>query len=172
MPAALSIEPIDAARLDSLHVDALAVPMFGRVEQPQGAAGYLDWRLCGRLSRLLREGTFTGAPGETLMLSYHERIRPVCVVLFGLGAPDHRTDAQCEQDITHIFDVLAKANSNVVALGLPEPEPVPLLLRWLNSPAWKKLPFSKLLLLDPQGELAAARAKITAATKKAGIVIE
>ena len=33
-----------------------------------GASGFLDWRLCGELSKILASGYFVGAPGDKLLL--------------------------------------------------------------------------------------------------------
>ena len=74
--------------LDSLDVDAIAIPLFQFRGQPLGVPGYVDWRLCGRLGRLLQGGRFSGAEGEVLLMPGMGRIGAQRIFLFGLGAPE------------------------------------------------------------------------------------
>ena len=54
--------PIDLSRWDhGPGGDALVVPVWSDVRPLRGAAGLLDWRLCGRLSQMIREGRVSGA---------------------------------------------------------------------------------------------------------------
>jgi hypothetical protein len=61
--------PIDLQRWDrGPGGDALVVPVWSDVRPLRGAAGLLDWRLCGRLSQMIRDGKLAGTPGEKLLL--------------------------------------------------------------------------------------------------------
>jgi hypothetical protein len=60
--------PVDLHRWDrGPAADVLAVPVWSDLRPLRGAAGLLDWRLCGRLSQLLREGRLCGALGNRLL---------------------------------------------------------------------------------------------------------
>ncbi|HLV61352.1 MAG TPA: M17 family peptidase N-terminal domain-containing protein [Fredinandcohnia sp.] len=55
-------------------------------ERPlQGLAGLADWRLLGRLNRLLREGLFEGRVREALLTVGAPRLPAQRVFLYGLG---------------------------------------------------------------------------------------
>ena len=54
---ALSVLPLDLARWDETARDCLVLPVFKDDRPLRGAAGLADWRLCGRLSRLLKANT-------------------------------------------------------------------------------------------------------------------
>ena len=47
--------------------EALMLPFFADERPLRGAAGLCDWRLCGRLSRMLHAGRVRGAWGETTL---------------------------------------------------------------------------------------------------------
>jgi hypothetical protein len=70
--------------IDALDVDALAV--FVGPERPlQGLAGYADWRLCGLISRAIREGSYRPDTGEALLLPSGGRIAVPRIFCFGLS---------------------------------------------------------------------------------------
>src|SRR6185437_15009634 len=46
--------------VDTLECEAIAIGLAQDVRPLAGLAGVLDWRLCGRLSDLLRKGVVTG----------------------------------------------------------------------------------------------------------------
>lgn len=58
-------------------------------ERPlRGLAGYLDWRLCGGLSRILLEGRFTGVEGDALLFPTWGCVPPGRIFCFGAGRKD------------------------------------------------------------------------------------
>lgn len=67
--------------------ELLVAPFFEDERPLRGAAGLCDWRLCGRLSRLLAAGKLHGRFGEATLLPGMRLAFPR-VVLFGLGASD------------------------------------------------------------------------------------
>src|SRR4051812_49485004 len=64
----LSVLPLDLARWDEAARDCLVLPVFKDDRPLRGAAGLVDWRLCGRLSRLVKSNRATAGAGENLML--------------------------------------------------------------------------------------------------------
>jgi hypothetical protein len=69
MPS-LTFLPVDLHRWDhSAGGDALVVPVWSDLRPLRGAAGLLDWRLCGRLSKMIRDGHVCGDAGEKLLLA-------------------------------------------------------------------------------------------------------
>ncbi len=65
--------------------DALAVFCFSDVRPLAGTAGFVDWRLCGALSRAIETGAFSGRAGEVLLLPASGRARRWRIFAFGLG---------------------------------------------------------------------------------------
>jgi len=77
-----------ALREDGARAVALGLPFFEDERPLRGAAGLCDWRLGGRLSRLLGATGATrlrGAFGEQLLMPSGRRLPWERLVLFGLG---------------------------------------------------------------------------------------
>jgi Cytosol aminopeptidase family, N-terminal domain len=65
--------------------DVLVVPIFEAERPLRGAAGRVDWRLCGRLSHLAAAGRLRGALGEALLTPGGGGVRAPRVVGLGVG---------------------------------------------------------------------------------------
>jgi Cytosol aminopeptidase family, N-terminal domain len=81
----------ELARMGALEpLPALALALFTDERPLRGMAGLADWRLGGRLSRLLKSGRMTGRTGEVTLLPPSRRRLPFeRLILFGLGESDH-----------------------------------------------------------------------------------
>jgi hypothetical protein len=116
---ALSVLPLDLARWDETTRDCLVLPVFKDDRPLRGAAGLADWRLCGRLSRLLKANKATGEQGESMMLPPGRRLRFARIMWFGLGDAKGYSDTRFKKDVAWILDVVAKANVKDWALQAP-----------------------------------------------------
>ena len=68
---------------------------FFAAERPlRGAAGRLDWRLCGQLSALLAAGRLTGAAGEAALLLDLRGLRSPPLLVLGAGERARSTPRQ------------------------------------------------------------------------------
>ena len=146
--------------LDSLEVDSLAV--FVGPERPlQGLAGYADWRLCGLISRAIRDGAYRPEAGEALMLPSGGRL--AVPRIFCLGVPSYPTDEHTfTVQVRRLCTVLLKAGSASWAGALPEPpHGVALPTAWLFLQALVAAAPRRLVLLGDtrslQRDLGAAR---------------
>ncbi|MDP2272849.1 MAG: M17 family peptidase N-terminal domain-containing protein [Archangium sp.] len=95
-------------------------------ERPlSGAAGFLDWRLCGALSKILGSGFFVGAPGDKLLVPTDARVPARKLFAVGLGRSNAVTALGLEHALTQAAAMLSKANVDSVALAFPAlPRPV------------------------------------------------
>lgn len=116
---ALSVLPLDLSRWDESSRDCLVLPVFRDDRPLRGAAGLADWRLCGKLSRLLKTKRATGDAGETMMLPPGRRLRFKRVMWFGLGDAKGYTDDRLRKDLTWIADVVRKAGVTDWAVQAP-----------------------------------------------------
>lgn len=116
---ALSVLPLDLARWDETGRDCLVLPVFRDDRPLRGAAGLADWRLCGRLSRLLKTSRATAEQGETMMLPPGRRLRFKRVLWFGLGDAKGYTDDRLRKDLMWIADVVNKAGATDWAVQAP-----------------------------------------------------
>ena len=89
-------------------------------ERPlSGATGFLDWRLCGGLSKILGSGFFVGAPGDKLLLPTDARVSAKKVFAVGLGKTNGVTALGLEHALTQAAAMLSKAKVDSVALAFP-----------------------------------------------------
>lgn len=113
------IEPSLQA-LDALSCEALALSITSDGRPLAGLASYVDWRLCGRLSALLRSGAVTGVRGESVLMPSLDMVRPRRIFLLGWG-PCATLHEDAPSHLEWMVSVLAGAGCQSIALALPEP---------------------------------------------------
>ncbi|MEW5739258.1 MAG: M17 family peptidase N-terminal domain-containing protein [Myxococcota bacterium] len=108
------------AALDALSGTEAICCFLSEDERPlSGAAGFLDWRLCGGLSRVLKAGFFNGAPGEKLLLPSSGQVPAPKIFAFGLGRSSAITPLGLEHALSQAGGMLTKAQVSSVALAFP-----------------------------------------------------
>lgn len=107
--------------IDALEgVDAFCLMVASDDRPLSGAAGFLDWRLLGALSRVLLQGFFKGERGEKLLIPTQGKVPPVRAFAVGVG-PGGQVDVNLlEELLAETAEVLKKAGVASVALALPE----------------------------------------------------
>jgi Cytosol aminopeptidase family, N-terminal domain len=115
----LSVLPLDLARWDESARDCLVLPVFKDDRPLRGAAGLADWRLCGRLSRLITSSRANSEQGETMLLPPGRRLRFNRVMWFGLGDAKGYTDDRFRQDLAWILGVVVRAGVKDWSVQLP-----------------------------------------------------
>jgi hypothetical protein len=118
----VSVTPYDIGfvGLDALEgVDALCL-FVGEDDRPlPSTAGFVDWRLCGALSRLLQGGFFTGARDDSLLMPADGRFPLPCIFAIGLGRRQDLDASSLGEILAHAAQVLTKARMDSVALEIP-----------------------------------------------------
>lgn len=120
---AVRIETADLGlpAIDALDVEALAV--FVGPERPlQGLAGFADWRLCGLISRAIRDGSYGPESGEALLLPSGGRIAVPRIFCFGVAAPA-RDEAGFAAETRRLVEAMHKAGAPTWAGALPPVAP-------------------------------------------------
>lgn len=136
-----------------LDVETLALTLSDAGAQPQGAAGAVDWRLGGLISRLIISGTFTAQENEQIMLSFPQNMGPKRVFLFGVGASggDRQSAAK----------TLLQADVKQLAVGLlSNLNPLDDVKAWLHALAPWSDKLSELRFIDVDGQLVRSQAAI------------
>ena len=120
MSASVGTVNLTLDALDPLPVDTVCL-FVSEDERPlSGAAGFVDWRLCGQLSRLLVDGFFRGVRGESLLLPSNGRIGAPRLVVLGLGPGGEALHpGVLRTALSQAADVLNRARVDSVALELP-----------------------------------------------------
>ncbi len=116
---ALSLLPLDLARWDEAPRDCLVLPVFKDDRPLRGAAGLADWRLCGKLSRLVKSNRASADAGESMLLPPGRRLRFSRILWFGLGDAKGYSDERFKHDVAWILEVVTKAGVTDWAIQPP-----------------------------------------------------
>jgi cytosol aminopeptidase family protein len=117
---AVSLLPVELSRWDQAPPgDALCVPVWTDVRPLRGAAGLLDWRLCGRLSTMLASGKVTGAEGEQTLFPTAHRLPWRLVLALGAGPRRDFSDRRFQACVRRAFDAVKGLGARRLALALP-----------------------------------------------------
>ena len=120
MSASIATVTLTLDALDPLPVDTVCLFVTEDERPLGGAAGFVDWRLCGQLSRLLVDGFFRGTRGESLLLPSSGRIGAPRLVVLGLGPGGEALHpGVLRTALSQAADVLNRARVDSVALELP-----------------------------------------------------
>ncbi len=114
MDVILSKETID------LQESELLITGFFQDERPlQGTAGWLDWRLNGRLSRFLLEKKLTGEWKERTLIPSQRRVSPKWIVLFGLGKVKAYSYLTVRELVPSIHETIKHLKTTHIGISLP-----------------------------------------------------
>jgi hypothetical protein len=76
-------------KLDLLGTEVIIAAVAEDEQPPHGLAGLLDWRLSGRISRLMERDFITGKVGEVALVPGKPKLPFDKVLLFGVGQREH-----------------------------------------------------------------------------------
>ncbi len=93
---------------DKLKSQCAIATVFSDCKPLAGSAALLDWRLNGRISRLMLKEKFEGNFGESLLLPSEGRIKSKEILLLGLGPKKHFDEAQIASLISLVLDIIGK----------------------------------------------------------------
>jgi hypothetical protein len=106
--------------IERVRADVAVVPLFAGERPLRGAAGRVDWRLCGRLSHLLAAGRLVGAIGEAVLIPGGGGMSAPRVIGVGAGERDPIDAALFQR---WVEDALARArglSARRAVIALPE----------------------------------------------------
>lgn len=99
--------------------ETLVLPFFADERPLRGAAGLCDWRLCGRLSRMLQSSRVAGKWGEVTLYPPGKRLPFQRLLLIGLGAADRFDERAAHEASRVIADKMARLGPPRYALVPP-----------------------------------------------------
>jgi hypothetical protein len=114
----LSFSPLTLEAIDQAAAESLCLFVASDERPLTGLAGLADWRLSGRLSRLLRAGLLTGDAGEAVLTQPGARMGFRKLFLFGVGSSD-QSEASLVLRIAGALRQLVQAGVREAALHLP-----------------------------------------------------
>jgi hypothetical protein len=116
----VSLLPIELPRWDQAPAgDAICVAVWSDVRPLRGAAGLLDWRLCGRLSALVAAGKVTGDDGEQTLFPTAARLPWRLVLALGAGPRSEFSDKRLQLTVRRALKAVKGLGARRLALALP-----------------------------------------------------
>jgi hypothetical protein len=109
----------ELAALDQIGTEILVAGIAREERPPRGVTGLVDWRLAGRISRLLLRGFLTGALGEVLLIPGRPRLPFDKIVLFGLGNQAEFEEAIFRSVLERIIATLGGLKVRTAVVELP-----------------------------------------------------
>jgi hypothetical protein len=121
VPVSVSFLASDLGKWDQLESapETLVLPFFSDERPLRGAAGLCDWRLCGRLSRMLQAGRVGGQLGESTLYPPGKRLPFARLLLVGLGAAAHFDEPAARKASALIADKMRRLTRSRYALVPP-----------------------------------------------------
>ena len=99
--------------------DTLLLPVPEDERPLRGDAGWIDWRLCGEISRNLLSGCVTGKFGEAILLPGRAPLRAARVLVLGVGPRAGLRDGLVQRMMGEAAGRLRELRSRSALLALP-----------------------------------------------------
>lgn len=111
--------PLDLARIDGLRYEAIVLPVHDDERPLAGAAGLCDWRLCGRLSRLLQRDWVKTRAGDVTLVPVRPRLPFDKMLLFGTGDSAGFSASDVTGVTARMLDTLTHLRLRTFVMALP-----------------------------------------------------
>jgi len=106
-------------RLDCASTEVLVAAILEDERPPHGVAGLVDWRLSGRISRLMLSGFMTGQLGEVLLLPGKPQLPFDKLLLFGAGLRSDFGERVYRTVLLKILSTLEGMRARTAVVELP-----------------------------------------------------
>jgi hypothetical protein len=111
--------PPDLASLSELKTEALCLPFFLDERPMRGPSGLVDFRLCGRVSRLIASGRMLGEVGEAVLMPVRPRMFAERLIWLGGGRFADLDEARFRGLVHSALTRLSDLRIRAAALSLP-----------------------------------------------------
>lgn len=105
--------------LELLEVELLAALLFVDQRPLVGAAGLLDWRLDGEITRMLQAGRISGERGEQLVLRAGAKLNAQWALLLGAGKRPDCSEGQLKTLLKELWKSCSRAGFKRIGVALP-----------------------------------------------------
>jgi hypothetical protein len=104
--------------IEELASDLMILPFFSNERPLKSITGLIDWRLNGKLSKLIMSNIANGSYNEKIMFAPHSKIKISNFLLFGLGIVEEFSLSFFEDSLSQIFSSIEKLNVNNFAIPI------------------------------------------------------
>jgi len=112
---------ISTIPVDRVAARNLALGLFSDERPPRGAAGLIDWRLNGLISREIISGRISGGFREACILFKPERITAEAILIYGLGDGGAATQERFYEAGREMARIMLKMFLTDFTLNIPAP---------------------------------------------------
>lgn len=105
--------------LELLEVELLAALLFLDQRPLAGAAGLLDWRLDGEITRMLQAGRLSGDRGEQLVVRAGAKLKAQWVLLLGSGQRAQCSELQLKTLLQELWNSCRRGGFKRIGVALP-----------------------------------------------------
>jgi hypothetical protein len=106
-------------KLDQLGTEVIVSTLASDERPPHGVSGLLDFRLAGRISRLIESGFATGRVGEVLLVPGKPKLPFDKLLLFGIGKQTEFNDPVFRTVLDKILRTLEGLRARTAVVELP-----------------------------------------------------
>jgi len=106
-------------KLDLLGTEVIVSTLASDERPPHGVTGLLDFRLAGRISRLIENGFATGRVGEVLLVPGKPKLPFDKLLLFGIGKQAEFNDPVFRAVLDKILRTLEGLRARTAVVELP-----------------------------------------------------
>jgi hypothetical protein len=115
----LRFTPPHLRRLDLAGTEVLMTGLAEDERPPHGVTGLVDWRLAGRISRIIQDGFATGALGEVLLVPGKPKLPFDKILVFGLGKRAEFDERIYRRVIERMLETMAGLRVRTAVVELP-----------------------------------------------------
>jgi hypothetical protein len=109
----------DLASLSELRTEALCLPFFLDERPLRGPSGLVDFRLCGRVSKLIAHGRMHGEVGEAVLMPVRPRMFAERLLWIGGGRVSDLSEERFRLLVHGVLSRLSDLKVRAAALSLP-----------------------------------------------------
>jgi hypothetical protein len=106
-------------KLDLLGTEVIVSTLASDERPPHGVSGLLDFRLAGRISRLIESGFATGRVGEVVLVPGKPKLPFDKLLLFGIGKQTEFNDPVFRAVLDKILRTLEGLRARTAVVELP-----------------------------------------------------
>lgn len=106
-------------KLDLLGTEVIVSTLASDERPPHGVTGLLDFRLAGRISRLIHDGFATGRVGEVVLVPGKPKLPFDKLLLFGIGKQTEFNDPVFRAVLDKILRTLEGLRARTAVVELP-----------------------------------------------------
>ena len=160
------------ASLSELKTEALCLPFFLDERPMRGPSGLVDFRLCGRVSKLIASGRMHGELGEAVLMPARPRMFAERLVWLGAGVFAELDEARFRKLVHGTLTRLSDLRVRAAALSLPGRvrarfSPADAIDWFLEEASDFALRLDELTLLEPEDAQRAMQPRVERARRRA-----